>query len=44
MAIRKIIRRVEELPEREQDAEFNDWLQLVLDHSEIRADALVDPS
>ena len=42
MAIRRIIKRVEELPEREQDPEFDDSLQRALDHSERRADALID--
>src|SRR5579884_438144 len=43
IAIRRIIKRVEQLPEREQDSEINDWLQRLLDHSESRADALIDP-
>jgi hypothetical protein len=41
-AIRRIIKRVEQLPEREQDREFSNCLGRALDHSERRADALID--
>jgi hypothetical protein len=41
-AIRRIIKRVEQLPEQEQDPEFSNCLDRALDHSEWRADALID--
>lgn len=43
-ALRRAIKRVENLPECEQDSEFGEWLDRALDHSERRADALIDPS
>lgn len=44
IALRRVIKRVERLPERERDCEFAEWLDRALDHSERRADALIDPS
>jgi hypothetical protein len=44
LAIGRIIRRAQKLPEREQDHEFSECLSRALDHSEKRAEALIDPS
>jgi hypothetical protein len=43
-ALERIVRRVERLPQREQDSEFREWLENALCHSERRAEALIDPS
>lgn len=43
-AIRRIVKRVEKLPEWQQDREFSEWLDNALDYSEGRAAALIDPS
>lgn len=40
----RIMKRVEKLPEREQDSEFNAWIESAFCHAESRADALIDPS
>lgn len=44
VALRRVIRRAATLPEWEQDSEFSEWLERALDHSDRRADALIDPS
>ncbi|GEM_PF-7119964 len=43
-ALRRIVKRVERLPEQEQDSGFDECLRAALGHSERRADALIDPS
>jgi len=40
----RIMKRVERLPDREQDSEFNEWIESAFCHAERRADALIDPS
>lgn len=42
--LRMVVKRVERLPQWERDSEFDEWLRHALDHSESRADALLDPS
>lgn len=43
-ALGRIMRRVERLPDREQDSEFGEWLENAYCHAERRAEALIDPS
>lgn len=43
-ALGRVIKRVEKLPEREQDSEFSEWLERAFLHADSRADALIDPS
>jgi hypothetical protein len=44
LALSRILRQVQKLPEREQYPEFSECLNRALDHSERRAEALIDPS
>lgn len=43
-ALGRIMKRVESLPQREQDSQFREWLENALSHSERRTEALIDPS
>lgn len=43
-ALTRIIKRVEKLPPREHDDEFDECLDKAFCHAEARADALTDPS
>ncbi|MHB8410961.1 MAG: hypothetical protein ACYDDI_03335 [Candidatus Acidiferrales bacterium] len=43
-ALGRITKRIERLPDHEQDSEFSEWIDNALSHAERRADALIDPS
>lgn len=43
-SLSRVMKRVEKLPEREQDSEFSEWIERAFLHADSRADALIDPS